>query len=270
MNRSRLVVGTLAFVSSLWIAEAAADGLPDVLGIRLGMPLKDARAQLQAQLPKNSLSERSDNLPTIDKPVVYSFNLQPTGDEWDRVTVDVTMPPGDQVVWRVTRLYRLPGKGIPKATLLASLREKYGKETLTNFNRPKPAANDSEIAGLLWLFDEQGHPAALSTIPGGNPRQTVNDCSDFGVDAGPGDAYVTLYKGKDPIKDWCYDHYVAVVALVSESDPPELYRELDIEVVSKPMSAHSALATAKWKKDIAEGQHKQDLEKAAQQAKPKL
>jgi hypothetical protein len=33
---------------------------------------------------------------------------------------------------------------------------------------------------------------------------------------------------------------------------------------------HAAEATSKWKKDIAEGQHKQDIEKAKQQEKPKL
>jgi len=274
MNRApRSFVATLAFFLLLWNGQAAAEGLPDILGIRLGMPLKDARAQLQAQLPKNSLSERTDNLPTIDKPVVFSFNLEPPppppGGESDRVTVDVTMPPSDQVVWRVTRVHRFADKGIPKATLLASLREKYGKETSTNFY-DKPAANDAEIRSLFWLLDEQGHPVALATVPGGNA--TITDCPGQVGDGSPGriEGFVTVFKGRDARKDWCYDHYVAVFALVGANFTPDLYSEMDIEIVSLPMSARSALATAKWKKDLADQQHKQDLQKAGQQAAPKL
>jgi hypothetical protein len=278
MNRgSRLVAGTLAFVSSLWIGTATADGLPDILGIRLGMPLKDARAQLQAQLAKNTLAERTDIWGTIDRPVVVSFRSSPAqnlpaGVETDDVTVDVTMPPSDQVVWRVSRRHPFADNGIPKATLLASLREKYGKETLTNFAQGKPAANDNQIQSLLWLFDEQGRPASLSTIPGGNPSLVIATCNDFGQDANPAllEGTVTLYKGQNPQRDWCYEHYIAVLAFVSESQLPELYRELDIEVVNSPLAARSALASAKWKKDAADAQHKQDLEKAGQQAKPKL
>jgi hypothetical protein len=36
------------------------------------------------------------------------------------------------------------------------------------------------------------------------------------------------------------------------------------------MAARSALASAKWKKDMDDAQHKQDLERAGQQAKPKF
>ena len=56
---------------------AAAQGLPDVLGIQLGMPARDAHAKLQAELPKNKIQVMSDNLPTIDKPVIRSFSSAP-------------------------------------------------------------------------------------------------------------------------------------------------------------------------------------------------
>ena len=38
----------------LLIANAAAE-MPDILGIQLGMPVRDAYAKLQAQLPKNKV-----------------------------------------------------------------------------------------------------------------------------------------------------------------------------------------------------------------------
>jgi hypothetical protein len=77
---------------------AWADGLPDVLGIQLGMPAREAHAKLQAQIPKNKIQVMSDNLPTIDKPVIKSFSSAPAetimmGMEADQVAVDVTMPP---------------------------------------------------------------------------------------------------------------------------------------------------------------------------------
>jgi hypothetical protein len=40
--------------------------------------------------------------------------------------------------------------------------------------------------------------------------------------------------------------------------------------VSMPFVLQASEATLKWKKDIAAGQHKQDLDKAKQQEKPKL
>jgi hypothetical protein len=82
--------------------------MPDVLGIQLGMPALDAHAKLQAQLPKSKIQVMSDTLPTIDKPVIKSFSSASAeqimmGMEGDQVTVDVTLPPNKQAVWRVIR-----------------------------------------------------------------------------------------------------------------------------------------------------------------------
>ena len=51
---------------------------------------------------------------------------------------------------------------------------------------------------------------------------------------------------------------------------PELYQSMAIYIHSLPMGARAGEATLKWKQDIAEGQHKQDIDKAKQQEKPKL
>jgi len=261
---------------------AVAEGLPDVLGIQLGMPARDAHAKLQAQLPKNKIQVMSENMPTIDKPVIKSFSSAPTGQimmgmEGDQVTVDVTLPPNKQTVWRVVRQHFFPNKGIPKTALLASLREKYGKETLSNLAQGKPAADDSKIESLVWLFDEQGHPTPLPSSSGGKAPdfQTIlslSSCANGSWDTYLGliEVYADLYKGKNPQNDWCYVHYTAVFALVTQSDPPELYGQMRMSVMSFPLALAASEATLKWKKDIAEGQHKQDLEKAKQQDKPKL
>jgi len=130
-------IGVFAVLLVLTAGTAAAE-MPDVLGVQLGMPVREAHAKLQAQIPKNKIQVMSDTLPTIDQPVIKSFSSAPAGQimmgsEGDQVTVDVTLPPNKQAVWRVVRQHYFANKGILKTTLLASLREKYGKETRTNF-----------------------------------------------------------------------------------------------------------------------------------------
>ena len=270
-------------IVTAWSGYGEAGGLPDILGIQLGMPAREAHGKLQAALPKNKVQVQSTNMPTIDKPVITSFSSTPaeqimTGMEGDQVTVDVTLPPNKQAVWRVNRQHYFPGKGIPKTTLLASLREKYGKETLANVNMGKPAADDSKIQNLLWLFDEQGRPAPLPTSIGGSTSEyyrmlnlaTCTSGAGSSANLGLIEVYADLYKGQNPQNDWCYQHYTAVYATVSESVPPELYSQMLLEVVSMPFVLQASEVTLKWKKDIAAGQHQQYLEKAKQQEKPKL
>jgi hypothetical protein len=101
------VIGCIVMVVAL-AGHAAAEGLPDILGIQLNMPVRDAYAKLEAQLPKNKIQVRSDTLPTLDKPVIRSFSSRPAQDvgggvESDQVQVDATYPPSKQVVWRVIR-----------------------------------------------------------------------------------------------------------------------------------------------------------------------
>jgi hypothetical protein len=275
-------LGAVAAMIAMLTGPAVAEGLPDILGIQLGMPARDAHAKLQAALPKNKIQVMSENLPTIDKPVIKSFSSAPgeqisMGMEGDQVTVDVTLPPNKQAVWRVIRDHFFANKGIPKTTLLASLRQKYGKESLTNVSQGKPAADDSHIQTILWLFDEQGRPAPLPSAPGKaapdfTTTQTLTSCST-GADAlhlGLVEVYADLYKGKNPQNDWCYKSYTAVFAALVESNLPELYGQMRMVSMSFPIALRASEATSKWKKDIAEGQHKQDIEKAKQQEGPKL
>ena len=277
----KALIGSIAIVVGL-TNGAVAGGLPDVLGIQLGMPAREAHAKLQAQIPKNKIQVMSTNLPTIDKPVITTFSSVPAeqimmGMEGDQVTVDVTLPPNKQTVWRVDRQHYFPGKGIPKTTLLSSLREKYGRETLTNIQQGKPAPNDSQIISLLWLYDEHGQPAPLPGPPGSKAPDlattlTLSTCVGLGNDTNMGmlEVYMDLYKGKNAQSNWCYSSYTAVYATVMESNPAELYSQMRLVTVNVPFAARAAEATMKWKKDIAEGQHRQDLEKAKQQEKPRL
>lgn len=182
-----VLFGSVAIVLTM-SSLALAEGLPDVLGIQLGMPAREAYAKLQEQIPKNPIQITSINLPTIEKQVLASIRSAPKqtimmGDEADIVTVYVTLPPNKQAVWRIDREHFFPDKGIPKKTLLASVREKYGKESRATYGSPT-TTDESQIVSLLWLMDEQGRPA---TLP---PRVGVTDplssCgSDMNVESPP-------------------------------------------------------------------------------------
>ncbi len=273
MVLSSVIVG-IAIVVGL-ASQSVAEGLPDVLGIQLGMPAREAYAKLQAQIPKNPIQVTTANLPTIEKPVIASFQSAPKqtiamGDEADIVTVGVTLPPNKQVVWRVYRQHFFPDKGILRKTLLTSLREKYGKESRAIASNGKPTTTDeSQIVSLLWLMDEQGRPVALPPLVGTtDPLRSCEGFEEGNADSLVESPPVMTFSGSD--YKWCQSNYTAVIVRFIDSELPELYSRLMVGIVSLPFARRAGEATMKWKQDIAEGKHKQEIEKAKQQEKPKL
>jgi hypothetical protein len=254
-------IGVVAVVVALAAGSAAA-AMPDILGIALGMPVQEAYAKLQADLPKNKLQVGTTNFPTIEKPVIKSFSSNPQqgimmGDEGDSVNVYVTLPPNKQAVWYVDRTRFFPDKGIAKATLLTSLREKYGKETVAWIVTGTPTTDDSKVTALVWLFDEQGRPGALPS------SVRIDNCS-----AGPNFAESSV--PASTVRNWCHTSFIAVMAQFSISTTPELYDRMTVTMVNLPLGVRAGDATVNWKKEIAEGAHKRDIEKGKQQEKPKL
>jgi hypothetical protein len=265
MTHSVAVLIVHAVLLSTLASPAAAEGLPDILGIQLGMPVRDAYAKLQAGLPKNKLQVGTINLPTIEKPVIESFTSAPQetigmGMEADIVKVYATLPPNKQAVWKVERTHYFPEKGIAKVTLLASLREKYGKETVAWIVAGTPTTDDSKVTGLVWTFDEQGRPS----VPPSNPP--IYNC--LGAGEIPGLVQISL--PSSIVRTWCHTSYVAVMASLSASSTAGLYDQMVITTVNVPLALRAGDATGKWKNEIAEGQHRQDIEKGKQQEKPKL
>jgi hypothetical protein len=267
------LIGCVAFLVTL-ARSAAADGLPDILGIQLGMPVREAYAKLESELPKNVMQTQATTLPTIDKPVLASFFSAPKqqvmlGMESDRVTVDVTLPPNKQSVWRVDRLHTFADKGILGATLLAQLREKYGKETQALSEGLSPTTNDREVRVLWWLLDEQGRAAnpATRTPSGANPS---SGCKTDAAQAWANvvETPLNTYGNKDRL--WCLSNDTEILITFSPGALPELYSQMHVAIVSLPMGSRAGAATAKWKQDAADAASKRDLDKAAQQQKPKL
>jgi hypothetical protein len=69
-----LAMGATEFCAQVAFAGPPAGG-PDVLGIRLGMPLREAYAVLQTANPNKKLETSASKYPSIDKPVLDMFGL---------------------------------------------------------------------------------------------------------------------------------------------------------------------------------------------------
>jgi hypothetical protein len=136
---------------------AAASPSPDILGIRIGMPLPQALDLLKAHDPGHSVALEQWTIPQIsgDKPITYAMTSSTTGSA-ERISVDVTLPPNPQVVWRIHRT--LGPFTSTKENVLNSLYQKYGMPW-----NPDPNALAGSVVVLDWLFDEQGRLANPGT-----------------------------------------------------------------------------------------------------------
>jgi hypothetical protein len=149
-----VVVGSvvLVFVALSVCAQSApesphASALPDVVGIRPGMPAQEAYAILKARNPNVKISIGQAPIPGFgDKPVVTQMSAQVTDPSApETINVWLTIPPTKQVVFAVGRLLEYDhDQPLLRSKIMESLREKYGAET------------DSGNTQAFWGFDERG------------------------------------------------------------------------------------------------------------------
>lgn len=140
------VVGVFWCVSLAHTAAAqrpaSSPHAPDILGISVGMPAAEAKAQLQ---------KHSSDVYVKDamKPA-EGFGLTLNDEPRDEISVFTTLPPSAPAVWRVERNETYSNqKLLPLSTLLAALHQKYGKETLSR-------ARDAGRMELYWIYDADG------------------------------------------------------------------------------------------------------------------
>lgn len=246
---------------------APAAQLPDIVGIRLGMPLRDAFTILQTAHPTVKLGMYPITLPGIEKPVLEGFSFlsgyKGQGITEERVSVHLTPPPNQQVVWKVVRL--LSQQKIYRANVLSSLREKYGREAGTT----PFVANDQQITDMWWILDEQGHPAKL---PGGQAGvEAAADCvkrfnaSEAGSSWFAPNNLENSVNGLDKT-DWCNSSGIVVHASFSQA---EIITQLAVETFNVPLAVRSAKAEMAFVNDVVRRQRQQQIDQA-KQAKPKL
>jgi hypothetical protein len=257
----------------------APAGLPDIVGVRIGMPVRQAYMVLQSAYPSKKLDTTSLRYPTIPQPVLdgFSFGFNPVPLPDERINVDITPPPNQQVVWRIQRL--LPKLKIHRSSVIGSLREKYGKEALaTNGPGMNGAfADDQHAAELWWYFDEQARPAKGPSESGYGPLQTCrlrfsnySDQADA-MSFSPGNRWFsTLTERSGQLldsPDWCNTVGTIVTARFNAE---EIITVLDVEMYSIPLATRSSKAQVEWLKNLEKIQRQQEIERSKQQAKPKL
>lgn len=201
------------------------------------------------------------------KPIVHALQTATQGG--DTITVRVTLPPEKQVVYEIQRTVLFErGKEITADNMVATLRQKYGQEL-----RLLQGGNWS----LEWRVDEQGRPAAAATLFcerhyfwGASETLAPAAAGDFG--SGPpgqgptGFGYEPKY-AKEPCKSLIF---VSVVLDVFQAQGVTLVNRMMLRITDIPAENRGMLQTVAVIESAAKQQEEQRLNKAKQQAAPKL
>jgi len=149
----------------------------DVVGIRIGMTVKEAAVALKADNPRLMLMPSTGTLEGFSQALLLSMAGReapsggPNGEivrAAENIEVLFTTPPGPEVVWGVQRTYTFATKDRPDLQItLDALRKKYGPESVP----PSPDPRD-QSKFIVWVYDAQGKPmgpagAQLNMMCGG-------------------------------------------------------------------------------------------------------
>lgn len=155
---------------------AAQAGSIDVVGVKLGMPLKDALDVLKAHNANFTMEPMTmppyEALPgVVMTPAFLSQKNTKTasGQEMEQVGLLVTFAPNEPFVWGVWRDISF-GKDDSRPTIdtiLAGLRQKYGQESFKDVG-----------TRLIWMYDTQGQQ-----VPEAKAKEILAKC---GVHASAG------------------------------------------------------------------------------------
>jgi hypothetical protein len=242
----RMNISQVGVLLTLMIGSAAATSAqslpatpqtPDLLGIYPGMPSAAAQAQLQ---------KHSDSVYVQSTGTGFGMTI-PDPKNRDQISVFLTQPPNDPPsVWMIQRAQAFdPGVSMSKDTLLAALRQKYGKETLMS---------DHGGGGqyYYWIFDQSGKLLATA-----DPR--IMGCS--------GNSFITNIRlGPDKtnaVLDLCYGSFLAVTAYLNMRDA-QLLQAYSVELVNLPYAVKAATITMNANNDAAEKARQAELKKADQ------
>jgi len=241
-----------ALVDPLKLPEVTK--MPDVVGVRLGMSEQQALQILRGQYPRDRFQEipASGIFPTNLK-ADYGFNVLPTNEIATDVVVSLTAPPSRQVVWHIVRFTRRLHAN--HANVLATLREKYGKESFAGQANGSKTTDDRNIGTLFWIFDEQGNRAPMPSAQAFSSND-ITFCLGRGIAVNPGPR-IPMDEVKDP--NWC----ASFVGAVAQIDPNEIVENTTVAVMDMRLANRTANAFVAWQRDAA------DKARAAEIAKSK-
>ena len=161
-------------------AIAKRVGKYDVLGIKLGMPAKEAAAILKTrgfQFKPETI--KYDVLPdpliygvyAINEVLVRKSGVQPGA---EKIYVALTMPPNPQVVTKVNRFILFTKDTAPsQQALIADLEKKYGPISHANAATTLAAPG---VQDLYWVDDAQANRLKDQTNNQGYENELLNQC----------------------------------------------------------------------------------------------
>jgi hypothetical protein len=237
--------------------------LPDVVGLRLGMPAPAATVAVHKAYPVNII----EHFPFSSWPDGSNPNMGFTVlDAQNQNDVDMylsfTAPPGPQLLWRAYREMRIPGPGIDHHVLLKDLRAKYGRESFAT-SREQVVKDDAQIATLVWLFKEDGEQIPLSAL---TPFQVSNVFRCWGI-SHPTPAPLMPYD-----KQFATDYpgfCSGIVALKIDMNASIVTKFVQFEMEDIPLAIRTADAANGYLANVAAEERKKELEKS-KQVKPVL
>jgi hypothetical protein len=220
------------------------------------MPMAEASALVQKLNPGMRMDALHDG-PSASQLFVDTLRVADDHFGYDTY-VSLTLPPQPQVAWRVYRNLQQPQ--VARASVIAALRKKYGKEAWALRGNLSLAATDDEIDTLWWVFDEQGHPVAGTQLMHGTP----NGCaSAFGP---PGGYYMQVARGHTGPAGWCATRFVGLKALITNRP---ILSSVSLEMDDEAILTRAAQATGAWMRGEFDRAQKDAVERA-NQAKPQL
>jgi type II secretory pathway pseudopilin PulG len=148
---------------------AAKAGFLEVVGIKLGMPVKDAVEALKSHnggFKSGPITLREyEALPgVVMTPVLYAPNpAGPNATSGDDFNLLITYPPNEAFVWGIVRNMGFGTNATrpPLENTLAGLRQKYGPESTRQVN-----------SRLIWIYDANGQQ-----VMGQQAMDIYNQCS---------------------------------------------------------------------------------------------
>jgi hypothetical protein len=207
------------------------------------MTLRDADAALRRICPAGRFQAWPVKLPSGAK-ATYSVSLNYGSDRLacpEYAAADVTMPPEPQVVWRAGR--HVIDQRIRRETLLAALRQKYGKETGNCCYLAGPAQEDSQITALWWTFDERGRRVPSPPI---ESHQRSTPCGAGDERAGPpSSTFLNWWRSPESEPPFTGSNAgcVGVSATLSTGDDPGIVVAYSVNVVDTALAMRNSNAT---------------------------
>jgi hypothetical protein len=284
-------------------ANSAETNRPDCVGIRLGMPITEARERLRSYAPTLEIQTVESQIPELgEKPVPETLlvvrrppprtegtNLNAAGrlvpspvmdsEPIETLQAALTLPPNEPVVWKVVRSLRFePGREQAKSALLDALREKYGKESLTLDTR-------RDRVSRFWVLRPDG-----SLVDGQGAQECSTFCQSAFLGSSPlDDALVrgvskeflnrlrsivsrsTIGSAQTALPDPHHCNSMTyIVAELSLGANPELVTQMRVALIDAPLHQRATEATEAVVQKANATRAKQETDKAKEQPTPKL